>query len=180
MEALIARACMVGMKPREQREVVLSLANLSTKPEMHVQMVEKGAVRALIRIMERSNDPEAQQFSALALSNVASTHENKARLVDEGLMRTLLEYTAAEQGDIIAKQHCCLCLGNLLSEQENHEEFVKLGGLKVLVEQLKHAVCLIDIMLCLCIFVLVFVDMPARACVPDAVADYLSCPIILI
>ena len=178
MEALIARACMVGIKPREQREVALGLADLSTKPEMHVRMVEKGGVRALIRIMERSHDPEAQRFSALALSNVASTHETKNPLVDEGLMRPLLEYTSAEEGDRIAKQHCCLCLGNLLSEPENHDEFVKLEGLKVLVEQLKHAVCFIDIMFCLCIPPLVFVDMPVRACVPDAVTGYLSCPIL--
>ena len=144
LEALIARARRVK-KPREQREVAFGLADLSTKPEMHVRMVEKGGVRALVRILERSPDPEAQRFCALALGNVASTHENKAPLVDEGLMRPLLEYTGAEQGDIIAKQYCCLCLGNLLSEPENHDEFVKLEGLEVLVKQLKHEVCFISL-----------------------------------
>ena len=143
LEALSARARQVK-KSREQREVAFGLADLSTKPDMHVRMVDKGGVRALIRILERSPDLEAQRFSALALGNVASTHENKAPLVDEGLMRPLLEYTAAEQGDIIAKQYCCLYLGNLLSEPENHDEFVKLEGLEVLVGMVKHEVCFVS------------------------------------
>jgi vacuolar protein 8 len=137
LEALIARGRRVK-RPREQREVAFGLADLSTKKEMHVKMVEKGGVVSLMRLLAKSPDQEAQRFASLALGNIASTPENKIEMVDAGVVKPLIDYASNDAADVIGRQYCALCLGNLASDPENHEEIVKLGGLEALVELLKN------------------------------------------
>ena len=100
LETLIARGRRVR-RPREQREVAFGLADLSTHAEVHVRMVQKGGVKSLIQLLERSADQEAQRFSALAIGNIASTAENRVPIVDEGALRPLITYVRNEDGDVI-------------------------------------------------------------------------------
>ena len=55
LEALIARGRRVR-RPREQREVAFGLADMSTHPDVHVKMVQKGAVRSLMTLLEKAQD----------------------------------------------------------------------------------------------------------------------------
>ena len=137
LESLIARGRRVR-RPREQREVAFGLADLSTHTEVHVRLVQKGGVKSLLKLLEKSPDQEAQRFSALALGNVASTAENRVPMVDEGALRPLIAYIRNEDGDVIGRQYSALALGNIASEIENHEEIVKLDGIDALITLLKR------------------------------------------
>ena len=136
LESLIARGRRVR-RPREQREVAFGLADLSTHTEVHTRLVQKGGIKSLIKLLEKSADQEAQRFAALALGNVASTAENRIPMVDEGCLRPLITYIRNEDGDVIGRQYSALALGNLASEPENHEEIVKLDGIDALITLLK-------------------------------------------
>ena len=136
LESLIARGRRVR-RPREQREVAFGLADLSTHTEVHTRLVQKGGIKSLIKLLEKSADQEAQRFAALALGNVASTAENRIPMVDEGSLRPLITYIRNEDGDVIGRQYSALALGNLASEPENHEEIVKLDGIDSLITLLK-------------------------------------------
>ena len=60
LEMLVARGRR-DRRPREQREVAFGLADMSTHPEVHIRMVQKGGVKTLIHLISNSKDEEAQR-----------------------------------------------------------------------------------------------------------------------
>jgi hypothetical protein len=132
LEALIARGRRVR-RPREQREVAFSLANLSTQQDQHVRLVEKGGIISLLFLLQKSPDPEAQRFAALALGNVASTVGARRGMVDEGVLPPLIKYIEDEGGDMIGRQYCALAVGNIGADFDTHKEIMQLDGARALV-----------------------------------------------
>lgn len=104
---MIARGRRVR-RPREQREVAFGLADMSTHPDVHVKMVQKGAVRSLMTLLEKAQDAEAQRFSALALGNISSTPENRIPIVEEGVLKPVIRFMETDDADIVARQYCAL------------------------------------------------------------------------
>lgn len=79
IEALIAKARRVK-RTRDVREVSFGLADLSTKAQLHERMVEKGAVRSLLKLVQCQTH-EAQRFATLALGNISSSAGTKRTMV---------------------------------------------------------------------------------------------------
>lgn len=104
LEALIAKG-KNAKRPKEQREVAFGLADTSTHPQLHVQMVNKGAVKALQYLLERADDKEAQRFAALALANVCHTKENRIPIAEQGIFKPLVNYISNPDADIIGRQY---------------------------------------------------------------------------
>lgn len=76
-------------------------------------MQKKGAVKSLLRLLQESQDAEAQRFSALAMANCASAVFNRIAIVSEGVLEPLITYIANEDSDLIGRQYCAMCLGSL-------------------------------------------------------------------
>ncbi|CAK4708030.1 unnamed protein product [Aphanomyces euteiches] len=132
LEQLIARGRR-ERKPAEQREVSFNLAEISTNPEFHVKMVEKGVVRSLLHLITDSSDDQALRFACLCLGNTSSCASIRLRIVEEGVLPPLIELMKKEGGDILGKQYSAMTVGNLAAEPENHEEIVKLHAIAALV-----------------------------------------------
>ena len=81
IEALIAKARRVK-RTKDVREVSYGLADLSTKKQLHERMVDKGAVKSLLKLMQCQTH-EAQRFAALALGNISSSPETKKTMIDQ-------------------------------------------------------------------------------------------------
>ena len=61
-------------RPKEQREVAFGMADLSTHPEVHVRMVQKGGCKSLVQLLERSADQAGR--SVLTGWFLAANREN--------------------------------------------------------------------------------------------------------
>lgn len=86
LETLIAKGRRVK-RPKDQREVAFGLADLSTHGELHLKIVQKGGVSALVKLLEGSEDLEAQRFAAVALGNICSTPTTRLPVAEEGVIR---------------------------------------------------------------------------------------------
>ena len=137
IETLIARGRRVR-RPKEQREVAFSFAELSTRQNSHVKLVKKGCCKALIHLITKSTDNEAQRYACLCLANISSTPENHQIIPVSGVIPVLLDYIVLEAGDTFGKGYSALALGNLVADPVNHEEVVKLNGIERLISLLRH------------------------------------------
>ena len=139
-EALVAKGRSIEHS-LEQREVAFGLADLSRHEAIHHQIVLKGVINTLIRLL-KSNDVEAQRFAELSLANTASAEAQRIEIArQENSVLRLAQYIAdeGEEGDLICKQYCAMALGNLAAEPDNHMDIVKLGGIDALVRFLKSS-----------------------------------------
>lgn len=138
LEALVARG-RYATNFREQREVAFGLADLSTDPGGHEQLVTKGAIATLLHLIIATQDAEAQQIAALAVANTASSTSICRDIADlDGVVVGLVRYIGNERGDSIGRQYCALALGNLLVAPSTHELVVDVGGIGALLTMLKN------------------------------------------
>ena len=138
LETLIARGRRVRSS-RESREIAFGLADLSTNPEVHERLVNKGGIATLVGLLTTAQDAEAQQFAALAIANTASTKalcDDISRL--EGVVAGLVQCVGNEQGDSIGRQYSALALGNLLAEPAARQTVVQSGAVPALIVMMKN------------------------------------------
>eukprot|EP00924_Labyrinthula_sp_SR-Ha-C_P006206 snap_masked-scaffold_63-processed-gene-0.43-mRNA-1 protein AED:1.00 eAED:1.00 QI:0/-1/0/0/-1/1/1/0/4272 len=135
IETLVARARRVR-RPKEQRDVAFGLAELSTKQELHLKLMQKGAIKSLLLLLTKSKDAEAHRMASLALGNICCHKDNKIMFARQGGIKIMVNYLSASENDVHAKGFCAFCLGNVASEAANQQEIAKLGGINVLIELL--------------------------------------------
>lgn len=115
--------------------------------------MQKGGVKALLRLLTKSDNPHAQRFAGIALANCAAAgntfallvtsitsefFQNKAfnapRMISEkigrsGMLVPLIEYILNDRSDMQGRGFCCQAIGNLAAEHVVHSELVQSKGM---------------------------------------------------
>jgi HEAT repeat protein len=137
LEKLVAKGRRVH-HARDQREVAFGLAALSTKKEIHFNILKKGGVKTLTHLLKSSSDVEAQRFASLALANTACIENYKSDFVREDeCLDGILSELRNDDADLVVRRYCAMALGNLASDPETHIEISDRGGLFAVTHFLK-------------------------------------------
>lgn len=117
-------------RARDQREVAFGLAALSTKQEIHYNILKKGGVKTLTHLLKSSYDVEAQRFAALAIANTACIENEKIEFIREDeCLDGILSELRNDDSDTTVRQYCAMALANLATDHETHVQISDCGGL---------------------------------------------------
>ncbi|EFJ27678.1 hypothetical protein SELMODRAFT_441407 [Selaginella moellendorffii] len=113
-----------------QREAALLLGQFATAdPDCKVHIVQRGAVRPLIRMLEAA-DPQLREMAGFALGRLAQNTHNQAGIVHDGGLRPLLDLLDSKNGSL--QHNAAFALYGLADNEDNVSDIVKEGGVQSL------------------------------------------------